>query len=280
MKQRTKVERQKLTEPDHSEISTIRQCQLLGISRSGFYYKPKAIDAETRELMQRIDKIYTEKPYYGYPRITAQLNREQTEPINRKRVARLMRIMGIQAIFPQKNGSVPNPKHSIYPYLLKGINIRRPNQVWGTDITYVRANNTWFYLVAILDWFSRYVISWKLSSSLSTSFCVETLKQALKVALPQIHNSDQGSQFTANEYLDILKKHQSIEISMDGRGRCFDNIFTERLWRTVKYEEIYLKDYQSFSEAKSSLNRYFKTYNDERLHQSLNYQTPAEIYYS
>lgn len=230
-------------------------------------------------LMNRIDEIYTEMPYYGRIKMAEQLNREGF-PVNHKRIGRLMKIMGIQAIIPKKNTSKSNVSHAKYPYLLNGLDIKCPNQVWGTDITYVRAGNKiWFYLVAIIDWYSRYVISWKLSNSLSVDFCIATLVDALKVALPGIHNSDQGSQFTAEEYLNLLKQYESIQISMDGRGRCFDNIFTERLWRTVKYEEVYLNSYNSFADAQNSLNRYFQTYNTKRLHQSLNYQTPAEVYF-
>ena len=190
-----------------------------------------------------------------------------------------MQEMGIQAIFPKKSTSKPHPGHQKYPYLLNGVNINHPNQVWGTDITYVRAQNAWFYLVAILDWYSRYVISWQLSPSLNVDFCIAALTESLKTALPKIHNSDQGSQFTAEEYLALLKAYPEVKISMDGRGRCFDNIFTERLWRTVKYEEVYLHDYASYTEAHDSLDRYFIKYNHRRLHQSLNYQTPAEVYF-
>jgi len=229
-------------------------------------------------ITKEIDVIYTAYPYYGSPRITAQLKKDGYT-VNHKAVERLMKQMGITAIFPKKNTSKPNIRHYRYPYLLNNCSIIRPNQVWGTDITYVRAEKIWFYLVAILDWFSRYVVSWTLATSLNGIFCQETLKKALKIAKPEIHNSDQGSQFTAKEYTDILNDAK-ISISMDGRGRCFDNIFTERLWRTVKYEEVYLKDYQSFAEAEKSLNQYFKTYNHKRLHQSLNYQTPAQAYFN
>lgn len=226
-----------------------------------------------------MDEIYTAQPYYGYRKITQQLHREKII-VNHKKVLSFMRAMGIQAICPRKkwNTSKNNPQHIIYPYLLNGVNINHPNQVWGTDITYIRANKTWFYLVAILDWYSRYVISWQLSHSLAIDFCIAALHEAFKVALPEIHNSDQGSQFTATDYVSLLKENE-IKISMDGRGRCFDNIFNERLWRAVKYEEVYLKDYQSFSEADKSLANYFQVYNHERLHQSLNYKTPAEIYF-
>lgn len=228
--------------------------------------------------MNRIDEIYTEQPYYGYRKITAQLHREALK-INHKKVLNLMQIMSIQAIVPKKNTSKRNKAHPVYPYLLKGVDINQPNKVWGTDITYVRANGIWFYLVAILDWYSRYVISWRLSPSMGVDFCIASLEEALTIAIPEYHNSDQGSQFTSEEYTGILKNYSQIKISMDGRGRCFDNIFTERLWRNVKYEEVYLKDYQAFSDARNSLAEYFNKYNTKRLHESLNYKTPAEIYF-
>lgn len=272
-----KIDQRKLIESNNETIPINRQCELLGINRSSYYYQPKPVSQETIILMNRIDEIYTDKPYYGYPRITKQLQREGVA-VNHKRVAGLMQIMGIQAIYPKKNTSKPNLEHLKYPYLLKGITVEKPNQVWGTDITYVKANGIWFYLVAILDWYSRYVINWKLSKNMYVNFCNENLNEALQLATPIIHNSDQGSQFTSIEYTNILKQ-KNIQISMDGRGRCFDNIFTERLWRTVKYEEVYLKDYTSFQEAEISLTKYFHTYNTDRLHQSLNYQTPAEVYF-
>lgn len=273
----SKTDKRKLIEPNNEKIPIGRQCELLIISRSGYYYQPKPISAETIDLMNRIDKIYTGKPYYGYPRITKQLQRDGVV-VNHKRVASLMQTMGLQAIYPKKNTSKPNSEHLKYPYLLKGVEAVKPNQVWGADITYVRANGIWFYLVAILDWYSRYVINWKLSKNMNVNFCNEALNEALRIATPTIHNSDQGSQFTSIAYTNILKQ-KNIQISMDGRGRCFDNIFTERLWRTVKYEEIYLKDYTSFPEAEISLKKYFHIYNTDRLHQSLNYQTPAEVYF-
>lgn len=273
----SKQERKLLVTADNEQISIRRQCELLGISRASYYYKPKPVSQETVTLMNRIDEIYTDQPYYGYPKMTKQLQREGLI-VNHKRIAGLMQTMGLQGIRPKKNTSQPNPQHLKYPYLLKGLLVVKPNQVWGTDITYVKANGIWFYLVAILDWYSRYVINWKLSKNMYVNFCNETLREALKIATPTIHNSDQGSQFTSAEYTKILKQ-KNVQISMDGRGRCFDNIFTERLWRTVKYEEVYLKDYASFEEAEISLKKYFNTYNHRRLHQSLNYQTPAEVYF-
>lgn len=228
--------------------------------------------------MNQIDEIYTEFPYYGSPRIVAELARRK-HPENHKRVERLMRVMGIQALYPRPKTSVPQPMHRKYPYLLKGLSILRPDQVWGTDITYIRAQGMWFYLVAIMDWFSRYVLSWRLSDTMAVSSCVATLEEALMTSVPEVHNSDQGSQFTAADYLEVIERHPSIQISMDGRGRCFDNIFTERLWRTVKYEEVYVKEYRSGSEARASLGDYFAAYNTRRLHSSLNYKTPAEVYF-
>lgn len=228
--------------------------------------------------MHRIDEIYTDLPYYGAVKITEQLKRNGY-PVNHKRIERLMRKMGIEALRPKKNTSCGNERNRKFPYLLDGIKAVYPNHIWGTDITYIRANSTWFYLVAILDWYSRYVISWMLSEYMTAEFCVANLEQALTYAQPNIHNSDQGSQFTSEEYLAVLEKRPNIRISMDGRGRCWDNIFTERLWRSVKHEEVYVKDYRSFAEAKSELSGYFKNYNEKRLHSSLGYRPPAEVYF-
>ena len=229
--------------------------------------------------MSKIDEIYTELPFYGSPKITKEL-KNQGIIVNHKKIERLMAEMGLQALVPQKNTSKPHPDHPVFPYLLRTKRIIYPNQVWGTDITFIRAKGLWFYLVAILDWYSRYVLSWQLSRTLTADFCVNALDQALTIARPEIHNSDQGSQFTSFEYIAKLREYPEIQISMDGRGRCFDNIFTERLWRTVKYEEVYLKEYQSFDEAQESLNSYFNLYNTRRLHESLNYLTPQKVYFS
>ena len=229
--------------------------------------------------MSKIDEIYTELPFYGSPKITKEL-KNQGIIVNHKKIERLMGKMGLQALVPQKNTSKPHPDHPVFPYLLRTKRIIYPNQVWGTDITFIRAKGLWFYLVAILDWYSRYVLSWQLSRTLTADFCVNALDQALTIARPEIHNSDQGSQFTSFEYIAKLREYPEIQISMDGRGRCFDNIFTERLWRTVKYEEVYLKEYQSFDEAQESLNSYFNLYNTKRLHESLNYLTPQKVYFS
>jgi len=274
----TKTEKVKLIEKENMRISIKKQCELLDLNRSGYYYKKKPETKENVNFMKKIDEIYTDFPYYGSPRITAELKRKGYA-INHKRIERLMSVMGIQAVFPKKSLSKRNKNHEVYPYLLKGLWINKLNMVWGTDITYVKAHSQWFYLTAVIDWYSRFVLSWKLSKTMSSDFCIETIKEALKYGTPNIHNSDQGSQFTDKEYIAVLKEN-GIKISMDGRGRCFDNIFTERLWRTVKYEEIYLKEYESFEDAVENLNKYFQTYNYRRLHQSLNYRTPAEIYFA
>lgn len=237
------------------------------------------VTAEDIVVMDAIDRLYTKRPYFGVRRITKHLQIPGVV-VNHKRIHRLMQVMGIQAIYPKPNTSIPNKQHEIYPYLLQGVTASYPNHIWGTDITYIRVKGTWMYLVAILDWFSRYVVSWELSDTLGVEFCVEGLKKALATAVPEIHNSDQGSQFTAGEYVGILKAYETITISMDGRGRAMDNIFTERLWRSVKYEEVYLKEYQSPREARQSLTDYFTFYNYERKHQAHNYKTPAEIYFN
>jgi putative transposase len=226
--------------------------------------------------MRLIDEQYTRTPFYGSRRIRAVLVR-MGHSINRKRVQRLMRIMGLEAIYPKPNLSRAHPDHKIFPYLLKDLDINRCNLVWGTDITYIRLNRGWLYLVAIMDWFSRYVLSWELSTSLEADFCLSALEKALALGLPEIFNSDQGSQFTSLGFIDKLKQYP-VRISMDGRGRAMDNIFTERLWRSVKYEEVYLKDYASVPEARQGIRAYFHFYNEERPHQSLGYRTPAEVY--
>ena len=229
-------------------------------------------------LMNMIDKIYTECPFYGYPRITHRLRRDGHD-VNHKRIHRLMALMGIQGVCPRRNLSYSNLKHKKYPYLLKGVNISYPNQVWGTDITYIRMRKGFMYVVAIMDWYSRYIVSWVLSNTLSVDFCLESLDMAFKIAKPEINNTDQGSQFTAEEYVEKVKS-ANVKVSMDGRGRVFDNIFTERLWRSLKYEEVYLKDYDSCVDAKVSIGDYFTFYNNERLHSALGYCPPAEIYFN
>lgn len=237
------------------------------------------IDPGGIEVMNAIDEIYTEFPYFGHRKIRKMLDTEHDIKIGKKKTLRLMNEMGLQAIYPKKNPntSEANKYSKKYPYLLKNLNINRPNQVWGTDITYIRTLNGFVYLAAIIDWFSRYVVSWRLSETLETKFCMDALQDALHVNVPEIHNSDQGVQFASNDYITILEK-ANIKISMDGRGRCFDNIFTERLWRSVKQEHIYICDHSNIYEAHAGLSKYFTDYNNRRPHQSLNERVPAELY--
>lgn len=259
-------------------LSIERQCALAGISRSGWYYEPdQRVMAQDLPVTRLIDEIFTAFPMYGSPRITAELRR-RGYLVNHKRVERLMRAMGIEALYPKPKTSIGAPEDRRYPYLLKGLAVTRPNQAWGTDFTYLRVGHRWYYLIAFLDWFSRYVVAWDLCESPTAEAAAGVLKKALETAKPEIHNSDQGCQFTAEVYTTILLAND-IQISMDGRGRCFDNIFTERLWRTVKYEEVFVREYADFAHARSSLADYFKFYDDVRLHSALNYKTPAEIYF-
>lgn len=269
-------ERIGLIEREKSELSLSHQAELLGISRSSLYYQPRGPSEEEVRLKHRIDEIYTKYPFYGSRKIAAHLHREG-EVINRKTVQRHMREMGIVAIYPGPNLSRRQHKEHVFPYLLRNLTIREPNHVWGIDITYIRMQKGWMYLVAVLDWYSRYVVSWKLDHTLEMPFVVSTVQQALRVAVPQIWNSDQGSHFTSPSYQQLLLDAQ-VKISMDSKGRALDNIFTERLWRTVKYEEVYIHDYASPKEAHRQLEQYFQFYNHERPHQSLNYKTPVEVY--
>jgi len=248
----------------------------MDISRSGWYYQPKGIPDEDLTLMKLIDRQYLATPFYGARKITACL-KSQGNLVNRKHVQRLMRLMGLTAIYRHPRTSVPAKGHKVYPYLLRNMEISRPNQVWATDITYIPMSRGFLYLVAIIDWYSRYVISWRLSNTLDADFCVAALEEALTKGKPEIFNTDQGSQFTGEAFTSILKQH-GVKISMDGKGSYRDNLFIERLWRTVKYEEVYLKAYQNGREARMSLGRYFQFYNTERPHQSHGYRTPAEVY--
>jgi putative transposase len=265
-------------EPDNRQIPIYRQCELLSLNRSSLYYTPCRDTQYNEQLMKLIDAQYIETPFYGIDKMTEWLHR-QGHCVNHKRVRRLMRQMGLEAVYPRrKRGlSISDKQNKIYPYLLKDVTVTRPDQVWSADITYVRMYRGWLYLVAVMDWFSRYVLSWEVSVTLESEFCVSVLKQALSFGRPQVFNTDQGSQFTSDDFTDILKD-ADIQISMDGKGRVFDNIFVERLWRTVKVEEVYLRDYQTVTEAAYSLNRYFEFYNSKRLHQALGYRTPAEVY--
>jgi putative transposase len=270
------IERRKLVDINGGKISIRKQCELLQVSRSGLYYKPSEISMEDKIIMRKIDEQFTKTPYYGVRRITAQLHRDGIK-INHKKVRRLMRVMGLEVIYPKPRLSLGILRDEKYPYLLHGKKITYPDMVWSADITYIRLTSGFVYLVAIMDWYSRYVLSWRLSNTLGTSFCINALEEALTQSRAEIFNSDHGCQFTSKEFTGRLLD-EGIKISMDGRGRYFDNIFTERLWRTVKYEEVYLHDYENMKEANERLNKYFNFYNSERLLQSLCYQTPLEIY--
>jgi putative transposase len=252
------------------------QAELLSLNRSGLYYQPVPPTPEELWIKRRIDEIYTECPFYGSRKITAELCKELV--INRKAVQRHMREMGLSAITPGPNLSQRRQDHAIFPYLLRDVTAAHPNHVWGIDITYIRLCGGWLYLVAVLDWYSRYVVSWELDQTLEMPFVLDTVERALAQATPTIWNSDQGSHFTSPQYIDRLKR-ADVLISMDGKGRALDNIFTERLWRTVKYEEVYLHDYTSPREARQHLMRYFEFYNYRRLHQALDYLTPAQVYF-
>ena len=253
-----------------------RQCDLLGLGRSTFYYEPVPESTANLALMRRIDEHYLRKPVLGSRRMMIWLRREGTK-VNRKRVQRLMRLMGLEAIYPKPRTTIPGAGHKIYPYLLRGVDIVRPNQVWSTDITYVPMRRGFLYLTAVLDWFSRFVLSWRLSNSLDGEFCREALAEALAWGRPEIFNTDQGVQYTSPLFTGRLEE-LGIAVSMDGKGRALDNVFVERLWRTVKYEDIYLKDYENGVECQEGLARFFDDYCYDRPHQSLDYRTPAEVY--
>ena len=259
-------------------LPVTRQCELLDLPRSTFYHVPQPISEEELELMVLIDRCHLKYPFYGSRRIRDWL-KDQGQKVNRKRVRRLMRTMGLVACYPKRNLSRANQAHKVYPYLLKDQVIDRPNQAWATDITYIPMSRGFVYLVAIMDWYSRRVLSWRVSNTLDTSFCIEALEEAIeRHGVPEIFNTDQGSQFTSEEFTGVLKQHD-IRISMDGKGRWVDNVFVERLWRSVKYEEVYLKAYDSIGDARASLGNYFEFYNSERRHQSLGRQTPDSVYY-
>jgi len=270
------MERRAMIEPKHRAVSVRRQCDLLRLSRSGLYYKMRGESPESLGLMRLIDEAYTQWPFYGVRKMTAHLGR-QGHQVNVKRVRRLMRLMGLEAIYAKRRLSAPGEGHRRYPYLLAGVEIVRPDQVWSADITYIGLRRGFLYLVAVLDWHSRYVLSWTLSSSLEAQFCVCGLEEALERGQPEVFNTDQGVQFTSEAFTGVLEA-QGVAISMDGRGRVFDNIFSERLWRTVKYEDVYLKDYADPGEARDGLRAYFRFYNEQRPHQALDYRTPTEVY--
>ena len=270
------MDKRQLIELGHDDISVSRQCELLGLARSSYYWTEASEDPLNLDLMKLIDEEYMRHPFLGSRKMALWLN-EQGYQANRKRVQGLMRKMGISAIYQKPNLSKASKQHKIYPYLLRGVAIVRPNQVWSTDITYIRMHKGFVYLTAVLDWYSRYVLSWRLSNSLDTNFCLEALKAALRISRPEIFNTDQGAQFTSDKFTGALIDG-NIAISMDGKGRALDNVFVERLWRSVKYEEVYIKNYESVSDAYCNLENYFTYYNTQRLHQALGYKRPIELY--
>lgn len=272
----TRAERLTLLERAERDVPLRTQAELLSLNRSGLYYVPALPSAEELALKHRIDEIYTQWPFYGVRRVTAQLQREGVL-INHKAVERQMREMGLAGIAPGPNLSKRNQAHAVYPYLLRTVTAAYPNHVWGIDITYIRMTTGWMYLVAVLDWYSRFIVSWALEQTLQQAFVTTAVDEALASATPMIWNSDQGSHFTSPQYTSRLEA-AGVQISMDGRGRALDNIFTERLWRTIKYEEVYLHDYRTPREARAHLAHYIEFYNHERVHQSLDYQTPVEVY--
>ena len=267
-----------MIEPNHKQLSARRQCELIGLQRSSYYREPKPETEENLELMGLIDKEYTRHPFYGTRKMRDFLQRRGYK-INRKRVQRLMRRMGLESISPKKRTTIPGKDHKIYPYLLKGLEINDSNQVWCSDITYIRLRGGFVYLTLVMDWYSRYVLSWEISVTMEESFCVSALERALRCFNPpEIFNTDQGSQYTGSTFTGVLKDHD-IRISMDGKGRAMDNIMVERLWRTVKYEDIYTRDYESPEELVTGLRTYFEFYNNERPHQTFGGRTPAEVYW-
>lgn len=268
--------KRKCIEPTHPELSVRRQCELLELNRASYYYQAAQESAYNLHLMKLLDEQYMETPFYGRRKMTLWLQ-EQGHEVNVKRVARLMRVMGIEAIYPKPKTTIRSTDHKIYPYLLRGLTIDRPNLVWCTDITYVPLGNGYMYLVAVMDWFSRYVLAWQLSNTMDVQFCIDALEMALLYGKPQIFNSDQGSQFTSGAFTSILIDAK-IRISMDGRGRYLDNIFIERLWRSVKYEDIYLWRYETVPALEAGLHKYFDCYNNHRFHQSLGNRKPVQLY--
>ena len=265
-----------IEQEENVAVSVRRQCELLMLNRSSLYYEPVELDEEDVRLMNAIDEVFTKLPCLGVRQMMWKL-RDRGYPVGRKRVRRLMRLMGLFPIFPTKNTSKPNPQHRVYPYLLRGVPITRVNQVWSMDITYIRLGKGFVYLAAIMDRHSRYVIAWRMSNTLTADFCVECLEDALQYGNPEVFNTDQGCQFTSDEFTEVLHNNK-IAISMDGRGRALDNIFVERLWRTIKYEDVYLKGYQTIPDAHTGLSEYFDYYNMERRHSSLKNQTPWAVF--
>ncbi len=272
----SRKQRQGMIDREHRQLSLVRQCILLRISRGSVYYRPASTRPEDLDLMNLMDRQYLETPFYGSRKMRACLQ-GLGHPIGRNKVRRLMRLMGLEAIYRRPNTSKPAPDHRIYPYLLKGVAINRVNQVWCADITYIPMAQGFLYLVAIMDWHSRYVLAWRLSNTMDVDFCVEALQEALGKGRPEIFNTDQGSQFTSEAFTGGLLE-RGIQVSMDGKGRYLDNIFVERLWRSVKYEEVYLKAYQTGTEARTGIGAYLDFYNRERPHQALGYRTPGQVF--
>jgi putative transposase len=266
-----------MIDPQDGEFSLRRQCELLGINRSSLYYPPVAESEENLRLMRLLDEQYTRTPYYGVLRMTAWL-RHLGHEVNPKRVRRLLRLMGLEAVYPKPTTSKPNPEHAVYPYLLRGLTIDHCDHVWSTDVTYVRLASGFVYLMAVIDWYSRYVLGWELSTTLEADFCIEAVEKILEQRRCEIFNTDQGAQFTTTRFTRPLLD-KGIKVSMDGRGRALDNIFVERLWRTVKYEYVYLQEIPTVRDAWLGLRDFFHFYNHERFHQSLDYRTPAQVYF-
>jgi len=266
-----------LVQPDSTELSVRRQCELLSLTRSMLYYEPVEVSAEEVEVMKEIDRIFTKWPFYGSRKVLLELGVSGHE-VNRKRVQRLMRVMGLQALVPGPHTSKPHPEHPIYPYLLRGVEVTQPNQVWASDITYIPLEHGWGYLVAVIDWHSRAILSWRLSNTMTVDFCVEALEEALRHhGPPGMFNTDQGAQFTSPDFTGVLKREE-VTISMDGKGRATDNIFVERVWRSLKYEDVYLHDYATLAEAHAGISRWIRFYNVRRPHQALDNRTPMEVY--
>jgi putative transposase len=271
-------DRRKWIDPEQIGLSVSRQCALAGLARSCYYYEPaEAENSENEALMRQIDRLYLRRPFYGSPRMTDWLG-EYGWQVNVKRVARLMRVMGLQSVLPKPYTSWPHPENRVYPYLLRGLTIRAPKHVWCADITYIPLRQGHLYLVVVMDWFSRYVLAWELSNSMESEFCIQALNRALARGTPEIFNTDQGAQFSSAGFTDRLKA-AGVAISMDGRGRALDNVFIERLWWSVKYEEVYPGDYANGWVANQRLGRYFQFYNTERKHQSLEKRTPCAVYF-
>lgn len=277
MSKKSVKEKVELIEKDNLRVTVSRQAELLEVSRSNVYYK-KRVKEEDEKYKAKIKEIHEAYIFYGVRKITQEMRRSGYK-VNRKRVWRLMKELGIKAVYPKPKTTIPNKQHKKYPYLLRNTKIDRVNQVWSTDITYIKVKGGWIYLTAVIDWYSRYVISWEVSITMEEDFCIKALERALKQqGNPEVFNSDQGAQFTSKKFTSILES-EKIKISMDGKGRCLDNIFCERLWRSVKYENVYLKDYETVYEAYQDLKEYFEFYNHKRIHQSLDYKTPAEVYF-